>query len=252
MKEKMKQTFTLIELLVVIAIIAILAGMLLPALNTARDNARSADCQNKLKQISGALLQYANEYDDYVMPLHTGWSNGAWHHRSMIGKYINSWTYGYTTSEKSSNKDMFFCDADRTPRSLRGNNVNEYAMMWENDCPMSYGLNKNISNHASWGAVNWKKVNKFKQASASYMGGDSIGWATCQNATLGSDYNTFVGDGSWQYWRINFRHNGQKANGMWWDGHVSPFRYVDIADKSNPNTGNNSDMKFVTFWKGYN
>lgn len=71
-----RRFFTLIELLIVVAIIALLAGMLLPALRTAREKARQIQCTSNMKQCGYAMASYATDFNSFVV-LHM-YSGSTW------------------------------------------------------------------------------------------------------------------------------------------------------------------------------
>ncbi len=128
-----QSAFTLIELLVVIAIIAVLASLLIPALGTARERAKTVYCAENLHQFHLALMCYSNDHDGNV-PLYksrppdygANWHRNIWSCFDHEGDY---WSWGQRYNQVIANRNRsgwpYACPNDEDGNSFFG-----YAMNW--------------------------------------------------------------------------------------------------------------------------
>ena len=196
-------SLTLIELLIVIAIIAILAAMLLPALNRARDRAKAISCMNNQSQISKLMAAYHNDYNGYFpSPSGAGIYPNWLIQLTMIYFFKNDATLAWNANAEDKNL------ISRCPvRTL--SNEEYYAKYSNRHTWVMYGINYM---HLGAGASNTalgKKLSKISYPSRTLMATD---------ATAETGWGNLISWG-WADAYPYARHSG-RCNAIWLDGHV--------------------------------
>ncbi len=144
---KRGKRFTLIELLIVVAIIAILAGMLLPTLQKARDRAKGIKCFGNLKQWGIGAQLYASNYSDYVFRNTHGSTTGSsvsWNHRLSALSDLAANASKYPEESWRMGRSINACDA-HTEKTLATPSSIPYPCRY-----YSYGANYNLTQDSTY------------------------------------------------------------------------------------------------------
>ncbi|OQA82358.1 MAG: hypothetical protein BWY31_03234 [Lentisphaerae bacterium ADurb.Bin242] len=231
---KGKKIFTLIELLIVIAIIAILAGMLLPALNKTRMLARTTNCTNNQKQILIYHLLYADNYKEWGLGAsyrsnHGTNSRGEAIRASFPAMYAKDlgwypginlapWDYGRSNVWKILRCEDGLQNCIQFSPSNRVNAFTTYFLCdgLSLDCPTPVA-SPSLGRPRDW--IRDSDYGVFKPSSTPNP--SSLHWINCA---------MFYTDAYLRFW-----HSGNSIVGFV-DGHVGPLRWKDVSGYSAPST----------------